>query len=55
MYQAVIVNLVPLPGFSDSVERKGAEEKTGTYQGHIQEMSENKGPVDVYIEEIGCR
>ncbi|XP_050728704.1 uncharacterized protein LOC127004666 isoform X3 [Eriocheir sinensis] len=42
-------------GYGDGVERKGAEEKIITYQGHIQEMSENKGPVDVYIEEIGRR
>lgn len=43
-------NLSHLSGLGES-----AEEKSSTYQGHIQEMSENKGPVDVYIEEIGCR
>ncbi|KAG0712421.1 Protein ovarian tumor locus [Chionoecetes opilio] len=42
-------------GTGDSAERKSVEEKVDIYQGHIQEMSENKGPVDVYIEEIGCR
>ncbi|KAK8387747.1 hypothetical protein O3P69_018321 [Scylla paramamosain] len=42
-------------GSGDNAEKKNAEEKVDIYQGHIQEMSENKGPVDVYIEEIGCR
>ena len=48
-------NVIPLTGSGDSAERNNAEEKIDIYQGHIQEMSENKGPVDVYIEEIGCR
>lgn len=34
---------------------KVTEERVDVYRGHIQEMSENKGPVDVYIEEIGSR
>ncbi|XP_047493885.1 uncharacterized protein LOC125042363 isoform X2 [Penaeus chinensis] len=34
---------------------KATEERVDVYRGHIQEMSENKGPVDVYIEEIGSR
>lgn len=31
------------------------EETVDVFHGHIQEISENKGPVDVFIEEIACR
>ncbi|XP_069163353.1 uncharacterized protein [Procambarus clarkii] len=34
---------------------RNPEERVDVYHGHIQEMSENKGPVDVYVEEIGSR
>lgn len=39
----------------ENPDGKTTGEKTDLYHGHIQEMSENKGPVDVFIEEIGTR
>ncbi|XP_069952434.1 OTU domain-containing protein 4 isoform X4 [Cherax quadricarinatus] len=42
-------------GSSENHDGRNAEERIDVYHGHIQEMSENKGPVDVYVEEIGNR
>ncbi|XP_068228746.1 UDP-N-acetylglucosamine transferase subunit ALG13-like isoform X2 [Palaemon carinicauda] len=42
-------------GNGETKESKLCDEKVDVFHGHIQEMSENKGPVDVYIEEIGNR
>ncbi|KAK7083137.1 N-acetylglucosaminyldiphosphodolichol N-acetylglucosaminyltransferase catalytic subunit alg13 [Halocaridina rubra] len=42
------------PGNSENGDGK-AEQKCSVFHGHIQEMAENKGPVDVYIEELGRR
>ncbi|KAK3876588.1 hypothetical protein Pcinc_018649 [Petrolisthes cinctipes] len=41
-------------GIAENHDGRQVEEKN-VYHGHIQEMSENKGPVDVYIEEISVR
>ncbi|XP_042219604.1 putative bifunctional UDP-N-acetylglucosamine transferase and deubiquitinase ALG13 isoform X3 [Homarus americanus] len=42
-------------GSGEYNDGKCTEERVDVYHGHIQEMSENKGPVDVYVEEIGSR
>ncbi|XP_066952075.1 OTU domain-containing protein 4-like isoform X4 [Macrobrachium rosenbergii] len=42
-------------GNGETKESKLTDDKVDVFHGHIQEMSENKGPVDVYIEEIGNR
>ncbi|XP_076029405.1 uncharacterized protein LOC143018152 isoform X3 [Oratosquilla oratoria] len=42
------------PGAS-GVNHSNKNDKLEVFHGHIQRMSENKGPVDVFVEEIGAR